>query len=83
MSIAICLKELRSEKGWTQGDLARATGFERPYVSRLESGKIRNLSLRNAMKLSKAFGLSVEQLWARCMGDEPILPPKPGVTAYT
>lgn len=70
MSISICLKEMRAERGWTQGDLARATGFERPYVSRLESGKIRDLSLRNAMKLAKAFGLTVEQLWERCMGGD-------------
>ena len=70
MSIAICLKELRSERNWTQGDLARATGFERPYVSRLESGRIRSLSLKNAMKLARAFGLTVEQLWNRCMGDD-------------
>ena len=70
MSLATCLKELRSERKWTQGDLCRATGFERAYVSRLESGKVKDLGLRNAMKIARAFGLSVEELVRRCHGDE-------------
>lgn len=67
MSIAKCLKKLRAEKGWSQGDLARATGFERPYISRLETGKIHDLSLRNAMKLARAFNLTVERFWEKCL----------------
>ncbi len=66
MSLSACLKELRSERGWTQGDLCRATGFERAYISRLESGKVKNLGLRSALKLAKAFGLTVEQFVERC-----------------
>ncbi len=66
MSLSACLKELRTERGWTQGDLCRATGFERAYVSRLESGKVKSLGLRNAMKLAKAFEITVEQFVERC-----------------
>ncbi len=61
MSLAVCLKELRSERKWTQGDLCRAAGLERAYISRLESGKVKDLGLRNAMKIAKAFGITVEQ----------------------
>ena len=66
MSLASCLRELREERGWTQGDLCRATGLERAYISRLESGKVHELGLKNAMRLSHAFGITVEEFAARC-----------------
>ena len=66
MSLAACLKELRSERKWTQGDLCRAAGLERAYISRLESGKVKDLGLRNAMRIAKAFGVTVEQFVEKC-----------------
>ena len=66
MSLAACLKEFRSERKWTQGDLCRAAGLERAYISRLESGKVKDLGLRNAMKIAKAFGITVEQFVEKC-----------------
>ena len=70
MSLASCLKELREERSWTQGDLCRATGLERAYISRLESGKVKALGLKNALKISKACGLTVEQFVEKCFQKE-------------
>ena len=40
LDIAYALKTLREKKGMTQGDIWRATGLERPYVSRIEAGRV-------------------------------------------
>jgi putative transcriptional regulator len=66
MSIDGALKKLRAERGWTQGEIFRRTGLERSYLSRLEAGKVKDLSVRTAMKLASAFGLSVEEFWLIC-----------------
>lgn len=70
MSIASCLKKLRAEKEWTQGDVCRATGFERSYVSKLESGRAKDLGVRSAMKLAHAFGLMTEEFWTMCQAED-------------
>jgi len=64
--IAECLKKLRAQKGWTQGALCRATNLERSAVSRLENGRAKDMSVRTAMRLARAFGLSVEEFWLLC-----------------
>ncbi|TWJ18073.1 helix-turn-helix domain-containing protein [Geobacter argillaceus] len=33
------LRRLRQERGWSQGDLAEATGTDRRYVSAMENGR--------------------------------------------
>lgn len=66
MSIDGALKRLRAERGWSQGEIFRRTGLERSYLSRLEAGKTKDLSIRTAMKLAHAFGLSVEEFWLIC-----------------
>ena len=70
MSLATCLKDLRSQRGWTQGDLHRKTGLERSYLSRLESGKVHDLSLKNAILICRAFGITVEEFVATCFGNK-------------
>lgn len=66
----MCLKDLRAKRGWTQGDLHRATGLERSYVSHLESGKVKSVGVNNAMKLAHAFGLSTEEFWTMCQAED-------------
>jgi len=70
MNIAECLKKLRAQRGWTQGAVCRATGLERSAVSRLESGRAKDMSVRTAMKLAHAFGLSVEEFWLICQNHD-------------
>ena len=64
LDIAYALKTLREEKNMTQGDVMRATGLERPYVSKIEAGKIYP-KLKTIMKLAKALNVSMAEFIGR------------------
>jgi len=55
------LKRIRIQKNMTQGDIVRATGLDRGYVSSLESGK-RNPTLANIERIAKALGVPAKEL---------------------
>ncbi len=55
------LKRIRTEKGITQGDIVRALGFSRSFVSNIENGKT-NPTLATIAKLAKAIGVSTDEL---------------------
>jgi transcriptional regulator with XRE-family HTH domain len=50
------------ERGWTLGRLAAKTGLHKSYLCRISQGK-RNPSVRAAMLIASAFGLSVEEIF--------------------
>jgi putative transcriptional regulator len=56
------LKERRSELGLTQAELAERVGVTRKTVNTVENG-VFTPSAMLAIKLSKALGLSVEELF--------------------
>ena len=56
------LKDRRSELGLTQAELAEHVGVTRKTVNTVENG-VFTPSTTLAIKLSKALGLSVEQLF--------------------
>ena len=56
------IRELRKEKKVTQDDLALAVGVTRQTIISLESGKY-NASLQLAHKISRYFGLSIENVF--------------------
>lgn len=56
------IKEFRKENKVTQDDLARAVGVTRQTIISLENGKY-NASLQLAHKLSKYFGVTIEELF--------------------
>lgn len=56
------IKELRKEKSITQDELALAVGVTRQTVISLENGKY-NASLLLAHKISKYFGMSIEEVF--------------------
>ena len=66
MNVAACIKHFRGLKGWTQADLHRETGYERAYISKLESGRVNKLGLKTAIILCRAFGISVEEFYETC-----------------
>lgn len=76
MDIAKCLKYLRMKRGWTQADLHRASGYERAYISKLESGRVQNIGVKTAIRICRAFGISVEKFAELC---EKFEGRKPGV----
>lgn len=61
MKLGRNLKRIRTEKGLTQGDIVRALGFSRSFVSNIENGKT-NPTLATIAKLAKAIGVSSDEL---------------------
>lgn len=49
------VEHLRTERGWTQAELARIVGTSQPAIYRIENG-LQNVSLDMVSKLSRAFG---------------------------
>lgn len=59
--IAMNLKRLRKERGWSQEYMAEAADFHRTYVSQLERC-ITNISIDGLEQLAIALGVDVVEL---------------------
>jgi len=55
------IKRIRDKNGMTQGDICRAVGMDRSYMSAIENGK-KNVTLGVLEKLAKALDVSVDEL---------------------
>ena len=55
------LKRIRTKKGISQGDIVRALGMPKSFVSNIENGKT-NPTLATITKIAKAIGVSVGEL---------------------
>ena len=53
--------ELRTQKGWSQSDLARACDKDRQAIEKLENGKV-NPTLYSLSEISLALGVSLSKL---------------------
>ena len=56
------LKELRAERGWSQGNLADALGVSRQTVNAIETGRY-DPSLPLAFAMADLFSLSIEEIF--------------------
>lgn len=56
------LKVLRAERDWTQADLAKALEVSRQTINAIEKQKF-DPSLPLAFKVSRLFGLSIEEIF--------------------
>ena len=56
------LKELRTQRSWSQGDLAKKLDVSRQTVNSLERGKY-DPSLPLAFKIAAIFGLAIEDVF--------------------
>jgi putative transcriptional regulator len=56
------LRELRAERGWSQGDLADRLGVSRQTVNAIETGKY-DPSLPLAFKISRLFRRPIEEIF--------------------
>lgn len=56
------LKVLRAQRNWTQATLAIELGVSRQAVIAIENGKF-DPSLPLAFKMSRLFGISIEQIF--------------------
>jgi DNA-binding XRE family transcriptional regulator len=55
------IRQLRSERGWSQGELAAWLGGDPGQISRYETGKI-SPSVDVVVKLAETFGVSADYL---------------------
>lgn len=55
------MKRIRIQKGISQGDIVRALGVSRAFISNIENGKT-NPTLSTIAKLAKALEISIEKL---------------------
>jgi len=56
------IRFLRSERGWSQEDLALEANINKNYLSDLENGR-RNPSLDILERIANAFGISLSELF--------------------
>lgn len=55
------IKELRTEKGISQQELAAALDIEKSNMSRLESGRV-NMGVRTIYRIARALDISMSEL---------------------
>jgi len=55
------VRELRTQRNWSQEELAEKTGFHRTYIGMVERAE-RNLSLTNVEVFARTFELSISDL---------------------
>ena len=56
------VRQLRTERGWSQEAFADRAGLHRTYVGSIERGE-QNLSLVNIEKLAATLGISLAELF--------------------
>jgi len=61
IDVGKALKELRKKNGVSQGDIFRATGLERGYLSKIENGKIKQPRITTIYKLAGFFNIKVSE----------------------
>ena len=59
--IGLNIVKLRTQKGWSQSDLARACNKDRQAIEKLENGKV-NPTLYSLLEISKALDISLKKL---------------------
>ena len=62
-TLGIKIKELRSLRDWTQNELAKRSGVDRGTLASIESGKAKNPTTHNLLKLASAFKIRPEELY--------------------
>ena len=60
-NIGQLIVELRTQKGWSQSDLARAVGKDRQAIEKLENGKV-NPTLYSLLEIAEALKVSLAVL---------------------
>ncbi|MGU3401140.1 helix-turn-helix transcriptional regulator [Brucellaceae bacterium D45D] len=56
------LKELRTEKGWSQGELATRLNVSRQTVNAIENGRY-DPSLPLAFAIARVMGMKIEEIF--------------------
>lgn len=59
--IGLRIVELRTKKGWSQSDLARACGKDRQAIEKIENGRV-NPTLYSLLEIANALEISLTVL---------------------
>lgn len=70
MSFASAFNDLLNERGMSQADFARASGWQTSYVSQVSRGLVKDPSLTRAKTVANVFGVSLQELYDRSFGDD-------------
>ena len=62
-------KAFRKNKGWTLKKLESESGVSNPYLSQMETGKIKSTSILILRKLARAYGMKLSTLCEVVLGD--------------
>jgi DNA-binding XRE family transcriptional regulator len=60
------IRPIRREKGLTQADLSAATGLPLTTIARIDSNPCAMPRLETAVRISRALGVDVEELFSGC-----------------
>uniref|UniRef100_UPI000D38E17A helix-turn-helix domain-containing protein n=1 Tax=unclassified Variovorax TaxID=663243 RepID=UPI000D38E17A len=64
-SFGVAVRQLRTERGWSQEELAAVSDLNRSYLGEIERAKV-IVSIVTVHKLALALGLNVTGLLLRC-----------------
>lgn len=70
MSFADTFNALLEERGMSQADFARASGWQTSYVSQVARGKVKDPSLSRAMTVARVLGVTLQDLYDRSFGTD-------------
>ena len=56
------IRRLREKAGLTQEDLARRAAISQPYLSQLESGRVKHPAVQIVQRLAKVLGVKIEDV---------------------
>jgi transcriptional regulator with XRE-family HTH domain len=59
--LAVGIRALRADRGWSQEVLAERAGLHRTYISSVERGQ-RNVSIDNIERIGLALGLGLSEI---------------------
>jgi transcriptional regulator with XRE-family HTH domain len=59
-----CVRELRTDAGWTQVEFAERCGFYQTYMSRIENGRA-NPTLNALEVIANTLGLTIFEMFDR------------------
>lgn len=62
MDVGALIKQARTEKGYTQEELAEKVGVKKSAVAKWENGRVSEIKRSNLKKLSEALGLNPNKL---------------------
>lgn len=62
------VRKLRSQKGWSQEELASKCNLHRTYIGSVERGE-RNISLENIEKIADTLDVTVDELLKKSRED--------------